>query len=72
MYFVKQTVNAFSITTGCYLSKKEATYEEEEPWLLHQDNASGHSALSVQQFLDDTQILVLKHPPYSLTRFGSH
>lgn len=52
--------------------KKEATFEEEEPWLLHQDNASGHSALSVKQFLDDTQILVLKHPPYSLTRFGSH
>jgi hypothetical protein len=35
-------------------------------WILHQDNASAHNALSVRQFLAKKQVLVLHHAPYSL------
>jgi len=31
----------------------------------HQDNAPAHNALSVKQFLANTKITVLEHPPYS-------
>ena len=34
-------------------------------WVLHQDNAPAHYALSVQQILANTNITVLEHPPYS-------
>ena len=34
-------------------------------WVLHQDNASAHSALSVKTFLTKHKITVLEHPPYS-------
>ena len=34
-------------------------------WILHQDNAPAHNALSVKQFLANKNITVLKHPPYS-------
>ena len=34
-------------------------------WLLHQDNAPAHNALSVQKFLVSKNITVLEHPPYS-------
>jgi histone-lysine N-methyltransferase SETMAR len=33
-------------------------------WILHQDNAPAHKALSVKQFLANKNI-VLEHPPYS-------
>ncbi|GFV47052.1 protein GVQW3 [Trichonephila clavipes] len=34
-------------------------------WLLHQNNASAHMALSVKQFLTSRNIIVMGHPPYS-------
>jgi hypothetical protein len=34
-------------------------------WILHQDNAPVHTALSVKEFLATEQITVLKHPAYS-------
>jgi histone-lysine N-methyltransferase SETMAR len=34
-------------------------------WILHQDNAPTHNALSVKQFLPNKSITVMEHPPYS-------
>jgi transposase len=34
-------------------------------FILHQDNAPAHTALSVKQFLAEKQIAVLEYPPYS-------
>jgi transposase len=34
-------------------------------WILHHDNASAHTALSVREFLATKQITVLEHPVYS-------
>jgi len=34
-------------------------------WVLHQDNAPAHNALSVKTFLTKHKITMLKHPPYS-------
>jgi len=34
-------------------------------WILHQDNAPAHNALSVKQFLANKNITVLEHPPNS-------
>jgi transposase len=34
-------------------------------FILHQDNAPAHTALSVKQFVAEKQIAVLEHPPYS-------
>jgi histone-lysine N-methyltransferase SETMAR len=34
-------------------------------WILHQDNAPAHNALSVKQFLAEKNITVLEHPAYS-------
>ena len=34
-------------------------------WMLHQDNAPAHNALSVKMFLPDKRISILEHSPYS-------
>ncbi|XP_076389805.1 uncharacterized protein LOC143264822 isoform X1 [Megachile rotundata] len=34
-------------------------------WLLYQDDAPAHTALSVKQFLTSKNITVMGHPPYS-------
>jgi len=34
-------------------------------WILHHDNATAHTALSVREFLATKQITVLEHPAYS-------
>jgi histone-lysine N-methyltransferase SETMAR len=34
-------------------------------WLLHHDNVPAHTALSVQQFLAKSNMVLLPHPPYS-------
>jgi len=34
-------------------------------WILHQDKAPAHKALSVKQFLVNKNITVLENPPYS-------
>jgi len=34
-------------------------------WILQQDNAQAHNALTVKQFLANRKITVLKHPSYS-------
>jgi len=37
----------------------------EKGFILHQDNAPAHIALSVKKFLAEKQIPTLDHPPYS-------
>jgi histone-lysine N-methyltransferase SETMAR len=34
-------------------------------WILHQNNAPAHNALSVKQFSANQNITVIEHPPYS-------
>jgi len=34
-------------------------------WVLHQDNAPAHNAVSVKTFLTKHKIIVLENPPYS-------
>jgi histone-lysine N-methyltransferase SETMAR len=36
-----------------------------QDWLLHNDSASAHTALSVQRFLAAKNMAVAPHPPYS-------
>ena len=38
---------------------------QDNAWLLHQDNAPAHNALSIRQFLAERNVTVLNHPPYS-------
>ena len=38
---------------------------QDNAWLLHQDNAPAHNALSNRQFLAERNVAVLNHPPYS-------
>ena len=38
---------------------------QDNAWLLHQDNAPVHNALSIRQFLVKRNVTVLDHPPYS-------
>ena len=38
---------------------------KEKSWVLHDDNAPAHSALSVKRFLAKYNIPVLEHPVYS-------
>ena len=38
---------------------------QDNAWLLHQDNAPAHNALSTHQFLAERNVTVLDHPPYS-------
>jgi histone-lysine N-methyltransferase SETMAR len=45
--------------------KKRPDLWKNDAWILHQDNAPAHNALSVKQFLADKRIPVLEHPPYS-------
>lgn len=45
--------------------KKRPDLWKNNAWILHQDNAPAHTALSVKQFLADNKIPVLNHPPYS-------
>jgi hypothetical protein len=35
-------------------------------WMLHQDNAPSHTAMTVQEFLAQKNIAVMPQPPYSL------
>jgi hypothetical protein len=46
--------------------KKRPELWNNESWILHQDNAPAHNALTVNQFLADKCIPVLEHPSYSL------
>ena len=36
-----------------------------DSWILHHDNATAHTALSVREFLATKQITMLEHPAYS-------
>lgn len=47
------------------IRKKRPDSWKNDSWILHQDNAPAHNALSVKQFLADKRIPVLEHPPYS-------
>jgi [histone H3]-lysine36 N-dimethyltransferase SETMAR len=45
--------------------RKRPELWEENSWILHQDNAPAHNALSVKQFLAKHSITLMEHPPYS-------
>ena len=45
--------------------KKRPKLWKDKSWVLHQDYAPAHSALSVKRFLAKYSIPVLDHPPYS-------
>lgn len=45
--------------------KKRPDLWSNNSWILHQDNAPAHNALSFKQLLSDKRIIVLEHPPYS-------
>ncbi|KAL4154057.1 hypothetical protein QTP88_001890 [Uroleucon formosanum] len=45
--------------------RKRPELWENDSWILHQDNAPAHSALSVKRFLAKNRTPVLQHPPYS-------
>jgi hypothetical protein len=45
--------------------KKRSDLWKKKSWILHQDNAPGHNALAVKQFLAVKCIPVLQHPLYS-------
>lgn len=47
------------------IRKKRPELWKDKSWVLHQDNAPAHSALSVKRFLAKFSIPVLDHPPYS-------
>ena len=47
------------------IRKKRPELWKDKSWVLHQDNAPAHSALSVKRFLAKYSIPVLDHPPYS-------
>jgi len=44
---------------------KQPELSANNSWILHRDNASVHTALSVREFLATKQITVLEHPGYS-------
>jgi len=64
-----QTVNQQYYTE--FLTKFRECVRRKQPelwrngWILHQENARAHNALSVKQFLANKNITVLEHPPYS-------
>ncbi|VVC37276.1 Transposase, type 1 [Cinara cedri] len=45
--------------------KKRPELWKNNSWILHQDNAPAHNALSVKQYLAGKRTPVLKHAPYS-------
>ena len=45
--------------------EKRCELWQDNTWLLHQDNAPAHNALSICQFLAGRKVTVLDHPPYS-------
>ena len=47
------------------LRKKRPNLWKNKVWMLHQDNAPAHSALSAKKFLPDKRIPILEHPSYS-------
>ena len=46
------------------IRKKRPELWKEKSWVLHEDNAPAHTALSVKTFLAKYNIPVLDHPPY--------
>lgn len=49
-----------------WVRKRRPDLWENNSWLLHQDNAPAHNAISVRQFLANKRITVLEHSPYFL------
>ena len=47
------------------LDGNEPNFFANNSWILHQDNAPAHTALSEREFLATKQIAVLEHPAYS-------
>ena len=47
----------------CSVREKRRDLCESNTWLLHHDNAPGHTALSIRKFLADKNITVLEQPP---------
>ena len=47
------------------MCEKRRKLWQNNTWLLHQDNAPAHNALSIRQFLTERNVTVLDHPLYS-------
>ena len=47
------------------MKKKRPELFANSSWILHQDNAPAHTALSVREFLATKQITMLEHPACS-------
>ncbi|VVC25243.1 Hypothetical protein CINCED_3A021518 [Cinara cedri] len=47
------------------VKKKRPYLWKKNTWILHQDKAPAHNALSVKQFLANKRIPALEYPPYS-------
>ena len=64
-----QTVNAkFYLEVLERLRKRVVRIRPElarNGWILHHDNAPAHSSLAVRHYLNEKNITVLPHPPYS-------
>ena len=65
-----QTVNQVYyeevLTTLCErVKRRRPEMWKNGSWILHQDNAPAHNALSVKTFLAKHKIPVMEHPPYS-------
>ena len=65
-----QTVNQISYLE--VMKRQRENFRRKRPelfannsWILHHDNAPGHTALSVREFLATKQITVLEHPACS-------
>lgn len=63
----QKTVNAEWYTTVCLPSVFEKVREKRPRGriLLHQDNASAHTAKQTMSFLDSEEVELVTHPPYS-------
>ena len=65
-----QTVNAKFYCSVLHLLRKDILRKRPElwragNWLLHDDNAPSHRALTMREFLAHNSIISLPHPPYS-------
>ena len=47
------------------IPRKRADLWKENSWILHDDNASSHKAIIVNEFLSKNSMNIIEKPPYS-------
>jgi hypothetical protein len=45
--------------------EKDRTYWRKPNWLLHHDNAPAHTSLKTTEFVTNSNMIIVPHPPYS-------